>query len=202
MCATHWKIFPHHHIRYKQNNQQTNIPGLTTTTTTMSPKLKPLLLPQLVEERRKRESRLDTELDLASASFSTQNSSASELPSPVTPTFSTRGHFRYPSSTSSIDSTYHNTLCDSPSSPTFNTKSGKRSLPDVQEEPQREKEESFDMLDDRDDLYDCLCMSIDARFPFPCTNNSQAMVTAVYTATQTQSRAPSSCRPCQLLITT
>lgn len=105
---------------------------------------------------------MDAELGLASASFSTQNSSASDLPSPVTPTFSTKGHFRYPSSASSIDSTYHNALVDSPSSPTFIVKSGKRSLPDVQEEPQQEKEDDFDMIDDRDDLYSCLCMPINS----------------------------------------
>lgn len=124
----------------------------------MSPKLKPLLLPQLVEERRKRESVMESEMDLASSSFGTHNSSSSELPSPVTPTFSARGHFRYPSSTSSIDSTYHTSVMESPSSPTFVAKSGKRSLPDVQEEPQ-EREDDFDMIATRDDLYSCLCMS-------------------------------------------
>lgn len=117
----------------------------------MSPKLKPLLLPQLVEERRKRESMSDSDMDLSSASFYTQNSSASDIPSPVTPTFSTRGHLRYPSSASSIES--------SPSSPTFiGTKTSKRSLPDVQEEPQ-EREENFDMFDDENDLDYCLCKS-------------------------------------------
>ncbi|KAL2073221.1 hypothetical protein VTL71DRAFT_10545 [Oculimacula yallundae] len=123
----------------------------------MSPKLKPLLLPQLVEARRKRESMAENEIELASSSFYTQSSSASDIPSPVTPTFSTRGHMRYPSSTSSVESSYHNSTTDSPSSPTFNgTKTSKRSLPDVQEEPQ-EREEDFDMFDDEDDLYDCLC---------------------------------------------
>ena len=130
----------------------------TASSTAMSPKLKPLLLPQLVEERKQRKSQMDAEIDLASSSFSTHNSSASDLPSPVTPTFSMRGHFRYPSSTSSIDSTYHHALMEVPSSPTFNVKSGKRSLPDVQEEP-HEKEDEFEMIDHRDDLYSCLCMS-------------------------------------------
>lgn len=125
----------------------------------MSPKLKPLLLPQLVEERRKRESILDAEMDLSSSSFYSQASSASELPSPVTPTFSTRGHLRYPSSASSIESTFQNPTTDSPSSPTFaSAKTGKRSLPDVQEEPQ-ERDEDFDMFDDVNDLY-CLCKSL------------------------------------------
>lgn len=126
----------------------------------MSPKLKPLLLPQLVEERRQRESILDTEMDLSSSSFYSQTSTtSSEVPSPVTPTFSRQGHMRYSSSTSSIESTFHAALTDSPSSPTFvGSKSSKRSLPDVQEEPQ-ERDEDFDMFDDEadDDLYDCLC---------------------------------------------
>lgn len=92
-----------------------------------------------------------------SLSIYTQNSSASEVPSPVTPTFSTRSHLRYPSSASSIESSFHNSLTDSPSSPTFaGPKSGKRSLPDVQEEP-HEREEDFDMFEDANDLYDCLC---------------------------------------------
>jgi hypothetical protein len=124
----------------------------------MSPKLKPLLLPLLVEERRKRESMLDAEMDLSSSSFS-QTSSISEVPSPVTPTFSRQGHLRYPSSASSIESSFHASTTDSPQSPTFTaSKSGKRSLPDVQEEP-HEREEDFDMFDDEevDDLYNCLC---------------------------------------------
>ncbi len=127
----------------------------------MSPKLKPLLLPQLLLEEQKR--RLgqsvpepEMEFPLASSVFSTHNSSASEIPSPVTPTFSTRGHLRYPSSVSSIESSYNSPNQDSPSSPIYlGGKTGKRSLPDVQEEP-HEREEDFDMFDD-DELYDCLC---------------------------------------------
>jgi len=126
----------------------------------MSPKLKQLLLPQLVEERRKRESMLSeaSEMDLSSASFHTETSSStSDIPSPVTPNYSSRGHFRYPSSNSSVESPFLGSTVDSPSSPTFSgTKASKRSLPDVQEEPQ-EKEGDFDMFDDEDDLYDCLC---------------------------------------------
>ena len=125
----------------------------------MSPMLKPLLLPQLVEERRKRESMeqmSDSEMDLSS-SFHTQNLSASDIPSPITPTFSNRGHLRYPSSASSTESTYHSSVSDSPSSPSFvGSKTGKRSLPDVQEEP-HERDEDFDMFEDGNELYDCLC---------------------------------------------
>ena len=123
----------------------------------MSPKLKPLLLPQLVEERRKRESISDPEMDLSSSYCYSQNSSTSEIPSPVTPTFSIRGHLRYPSSASSIDSTFHSSVNDSPSSPAFaGPKSGKRSLPDVQEEP-HERDEDFDMFEEANVAYDCLC---------------------------------------------
>lgn len=51
-------------------------------------------------------------------------------------------------------------MIDSPaSSPAFVPTTGKRSLPDVQEEREepQEREEDFDMFDDSDDLYDCLC---------------------------------------------
>lgn len=103
-----------------------------------------------------RESMSESEVDLSS-SFYTQNSSASDIPSPVTPTFSTRGHLRYPSSASSVESSYHTSVVDSPSSPTFIvSKTSKRSLPDVQEEPQ-ERDEDFDMFDDAHELYECLC---------------------------------------------
>jgi hypothetical protein len=119
----------------------------------MSPKLKPLLLPQLVEERRKRESTSDSEMDLST--FHTHTSSASEATSPVTPTFSAR-HLRYPSSASSIESTFHPSAGDSPSSPSCIAKASKRSLPDVIEEIQ-ERDEDFDMLEDDGELYDCLC---------------------------------------------
>lgn len=120
----------------------------------MSPKLKPLLLPQLVEERRKRESMSDSEADLATSH--THTSSTSEAASPVTPTFSAR-HMRYPSSASSIESTYHaSVVADSPASPSFIAKASKRSLPDVIEEIQ-EKEEDFNMFEEARPLYDCLC---------------------------------------------
>ncbi|KAK6600672.1 hypothetical protein H4I95_07654 [Botrytis cinerea] len=118
-------------------------------------------LPGHIAERKARESLPELDMDL-SCSIHTQNSSASELPSPVTPTFSTRGHMRHPSSASSIESQY---LYESPSSPTFTSHiAGKRSLPDVQEEPRCERENDFVFEDDDDDdipdcdeLYNCLC---------------------------------------------
>jgi hypothetical protein len=99
---------------------------------------------------------LENEMDLLPA-FCTQNSSSSDISAPVTPTFSTR-HCRYSSSASSMDAslTIAPVLDNSPASPTFiGLKSGKRSLPDVQEEPQ-ERDEDFEMLD-ADELYDCFC---------------------------------------------
>jgi hypothetical protein len=138
----------------------------------MSPKLKPLLLPQLVEERRRKESLCDAEMDLA-ALYYTRNSSPSEVPSPITPTFSTHGHLRYPSSASSIESSYHSSLVDSPSSPTFlGSKTGKRSLPDVQEEPH--ERDDFDMFDDSSEACDGLC--IDQRCLHRDANMAQSSV--------------------------
>lgn len=114
------------------------------------------------------------------------NSSASDLTSPLTPTFSHHGgnHLRYASSTSSLDlqAAASSTCSDSPVSPAqplqtshnaSNSSTAKRLLPDVQEEPlERDGDGS---LDDRDDassamtmltddqmgsLYDCLCRSL------------------------------------------
>lgn len=122
----------------------------------MSKMLKPLILPQLVEERRQRESLAESEMELSPAYY-THNSSVTDLPSPVTPTFSTRSHLRYSSSASSMDVSLNTPSTDSPSSPTFIAlKSAKRPLPDVQEEPQ-ERDEDFEMFDTAGDLYDCLC---------------------------------------------
>lgn len=114
------------------------------------------------------------------------NSSASDLTSPLTPTFSHHGgsHLRYASSTSSLDlqAAASSTCSDSPVSPAqplqqtshnaSNTSTAKRLLPDVQEEPlERDGDGGLDTDDDRhsamtmltDDqmgsLYDCLCMS-------------------------------------------
>jgi hypothetical protein len=108
-----------------------------------------------VEERRKRESMMESEMDLSSIYY-THNSSATDL-SPSTPTFSARGHFRYSSSASSIEVSPKTPAMDSPSSPSFLVlKSPKRPLPDVQEEP-HEREEDVDMFDETAELYDCLC---------------------------------------------
>lgn len=132
--------------------------------------LKPLLLPALVEERRKRESfQKETttdatleDMEMSGSDYYNANSSVSSLQSPVTPTFSARGHTRYSSSNSSIDvSLLQTPVIDTPSSPIFNSiTGGKRALPDVQEEPQEREEreqDDVDMMHDVDDLYDCFC---------------------------------------------
>lgn len=102
----------------------------------------------------------DSEMDFATSSFYTQSSIRSEVPSPLTPTFSTNGHLRFSSSASSIDFPYSNPVAESPSSPVFAPRNSKRSLPDVEEEP-HERDEDFDMFDDSDELYDCLCKFVD-----------------------------------------
>ncbi|PQE03748.1 hypothetical protein CJF30_00006434 [Rutstroemia sp. NJR-2017a BBW] len=114
-------------------------------------------LPVRIADREARESLPELDMQLCT-SISTQNSSTSDLPSPVTPTFSTRGHLRNLSSVSSIESQYLSAFMESPSSPTFSSsKSGKRSLPDVKEElGEREEEYEDDEEEtDCDELYNC-----------------------------------------------
>ncbi|KAG5776913.1 hypothetical protein H9Q73_009416 [Fusarium xylarioides] len=134
----------------------------------MSPRLKPLLLPQLVEERRKWEvQQVSPETDLSYIYYTT-NSSSSDITSPITPTFSPgKGHFRMSSSTSSLDLPPQ--LNDTPVSPTqsVHTKPPMRSLPDVQEEPLEPEHNTTDNTEssnryslapsDQFSLYDCLC---------------------------------------------
>ena len=116
----------------------------------MSPDLRPLVLPQLVEERRRLESQ-QADGDAAQIYYTT-NSSSSDVASPVTPTFSSRGHLRHSSSVSSLELP---TFLDSPSSPSqaaHPLKACQRQLPDVEEEPG--ERDDTDILDG---LYDCLC---------------------------------------------
>lgn len=111
--------------------------------------LKPLLLPQLVEERKQKQTVLSGEMNVSQGS---DIHDASSTQSPITPTFSTRGHGRYSSSVSSVDP-LQSPLIEVPSSPAF---AGKRPLPDVQEEPVEvvEREEHFETFDD---VYDWSC---------------------------------------------
>ena len=116
--------------------------------------LRQFRLPQLVEARKKEDGETRVESPEFGASGNalhlTQSSASSDYPSPVTPTFSLRGHSRFPSSTSSLASSP--VLCDSMD--TFG--SGKRPLTDVKEEP-HERDEDFEMLDDPNDALDCFC---------------------------------------------
>ncbi|GKU18305.1 unnamed protein product [Fusarium langsethiae] len=146
----------------------------------MSPRLKPLLLPQMVEDRRKWEvQQVSPETDLSYVYYTT-NSSSSDVASPLTPTFSpAKGHFRMSSSTSSLDLPPQ--LNESPISPTqsTHTKPPMRSLPDVQEEPLEPEhnthdEDNTDRISlapsDQFSLYDCLCMS--------CSSSGQAVISS------------------------
>ncbi|KAI9872600.1 MAG: hypothetical protein M1830_001427 [Pleopsidium flavum] len=116
--------------------------------------LRQLKLPQLVEARKKED--MDTRMDSpefgvsANALHLSQSSTSSDYPSPVTPTFSLRGHSRFPSSTSSLPSSP--VMCDTVES--FG--SGKRPLTDVKEEP-HERDEDFAMLDNPNAPLDCFC---------------------------------------------
>ncbi|GJN73485.1 only prolin and serin are matching in the corresponding protein [Purpureocillium lilacinum] len=129
----------------------------------MSPRLKPLLLPQLVQERLNNHgdaaympyNGLDA-IDLSQVYYTT-NSSSSDVASPLTPTFSPRGHQRFSSSTSSLE--LPPMPQDAPSSPsTYTTKpTEKRTLPDVQEDPMERFEETLASSVDHFGLYSCLC---------------------------------------------
>lgn len=130
----------------------------------MSPKLKPLLLPQLVEERRKLELQLDNGSEQTSFYY-TYSSSSSDIasPSPVTSTFSAAGPPKFRGCSSSSE--FATSPCsESPESPTpqlHANKPNKSPLPDVQEDPLEREDEDLTALPDHSDrefgLYDCLC---------------------------------------------
>lgn len=88
-------------------------------------------------------------------SATTVSSCRSDVPSPVTPTFS-QGHSRYASSTSSLEMVYPFISDCNPSPITISHKPGKRSLPDVQEDPLEQDGEDT-MIEEKIDLYSCLC---------------------------------------------
>ena len=126
----------------------------------MSPRLRPLQLPQLVEERRKRD---DAQNEAAATDALALNraysidSSSSDVPSPVTPTFSTRGHLRCSSSSSSFELTTPATT-ESPVSPAQSVQqlSSKRVLDDVKEE-----EHELELDEDEDDNSDAFSDQFD-----------------------------------------
>lgn len=153
-----------------------------------SPRLKPLLLPQLVEERKQQQEfiypaqiqptpqlqqqqqqQTPAQLDVLPPwpyALATTNSSSSDVTSPLTPTFSNRGHARYSSSSSSLELPPLPALQDVSNSPptpmaaSIATSSASKGstlrgqLPDVEEEPT--ERESFDSAQDFS-LYSCLC---------------------------------------------
>ncbi|KAL8983219.1 MAG: hypothetical protein Q9177_005039 [Variospora cf. flavescens] len=109
----------------------------------------PLQLPKVVEARRKRESmNVDPPLMTSDAGHPlqlSQSSTSSDYPSPITPTFSARGHSRFPSSTSSLAS-----------SPPMRDSmdgfgAGKRPLTEVREEP-LERDEDYEMVNGLTDI--------------------------------------------------
>ncbi|KAK4445913.1 hypothetical protein QBC34DRAFT_154043 [Podospora aff. communis PSN243] len=139
----------------------------------MSPRLKPLILPQLVEEKRKLELQVQVQVQQTSLEsehaviYHTHNSSspdiASPSPLPLTPT-SVRNHSRYPGSASSLASVSSESLVSpvQPVHPVHPTnKTSKSQLPDVQEEPLEREEEDYTVIPDYREpgpgLYDCLC---------------------------------------------
>ncbi|KAI4267183.1 MAG: hypothetical protein L6R38_008369 [Xanthoria sp. 2 TBL-2021] len=105
--------------------------------------LRKLHLPQLVEARMREERsvKIDTSASATTAHPMqlSQSSISSDYPSPTTPTFSARGHSRFPSSTSSLASSP--ALRDSMDA--FGV--GKRPLTEVREEPQ-EPDEDYQMI--------------------------------------------------------
>ncbi|KAG6081093.1 hypothetical protein E4U15_003057 [Claviceps sp. LM218 group G6] len=137
----------------------------------MSPQLKPLLLPQLVQQRQTAAapSSLTTtnlnQMDLQS-DYRTVNWSSSDMASPaVTPIFSPRSRPRFLSSASSLDLPMQ-AKPESPSPPSLasSTLSSVRYLEDVEEEPmQRSRDEADGFSTDSDShsenfgLYSCLC---------------------------------------------
>ncbi|KAI1281599.1 hypothetical protein F5Y07DRAFT_264915 [Xylaria sp. FL0933] len=155
----------------------------------MSPGLRPLRLPILVERRRKQEEAaaigvatacepIDEDLSFYHQSWQHQqtrqnplvatDSASSGMASPVTPTFSARGHLRYSSSMSSFDLALPASCEDLPSSPIQSLQTpNKRTLDDVEEEEPfeydrfnhyvRDAHVAYDDISEHVDLYDCLC---------------------------------------------
>ncbi|KAI9831428.1 MAG: hypothetical protein M1819_005027 [Sarea resinae] len=113
--------------------------------------LRPLLLPRLVEEKRA-VNITETEIESPEriSAYTRTSSQSSEFSSPITPTFSSRGHQRYSSSNSSLTSSP--VLFDYGDA--FG--SSKMPLPDVQEEP-HEREDDLDPFDAFRGLYGCNC---------------------------------------------
>ncbi|KAK3306218.1 uncharacterized protein B0T15DRAFT_398164 [Chaetomium strumarium] len=136
----------------------------------MSSGLKPLLLPQLVEERKKLELHQDS-LGESTSLYYNYNSSSSDLtsPSPITSTFSRTNHLRSSGSSSSLE------FADSPASPAQSlhaSRPSKSQLPDVQEEEREEEEPTTPPRHDNDHELGfqdyCLC-------DVPCSHHTDAV---------------------------
>lgn len=145
--------------------------------------LRPLQLPLMVEQWRKQEEEAaatasiigsETTDDDAVSTYHhiqqnllTTEPAPSELVSPVTPTFSARGHLRYSSSMSSFELSTPASCEDLPSSPTQALQTPcKRILDDVEEEEPFEYDRfnnlciedlTYDDVSEHLDLYGCLC---------------------------------------------
>ncbi|KAI1506691.1 hypothetical protein F5X99DRAFT_404048 [Biscogniauxia marginata] len=131
----------------------------------MSPTLRPLQLPLLVERGLQEAVQSETvEGEVSHSGLFMADSSSSDTTSPVTPTFSPH-HLRCSSSMSSFELGTPVTA-DSPSSPTQAAQTAsKRILDDVEEEPfeyeiledDDGEDDDSDCVSDHLDLYDCLC---------------------------------------------
>jgi hypothetical protein len=107
--------------------------------------MKPFILPQLVAARKSSRSSFET-YDLSSS----VHSLASECSTPPTPCFPSRGHFRYPSSTSSLSSS-------PPAHDSLEIPNASAKLPKLTEEPVEREEEYATTMPHR-----CSCKSRNA----------------------------------------
>ena len=122
--------------------------------------MRPLIFPNLVASRRPSKICTDMPADPVASVYSCTDSGfysvSSDCSTPLTPTFSSRGHKRYPSSNSSLSSS-------PPTHDFIEIPNGSGKLPKLTEEP-IEPETEFVMLD-AESLSPCLCMSLST----PCT---------------------------------
>jgi hypothetical protein len=136
--------------------------------------LKPLILPKLVAARKSSQSSLNMSAEPTASIYSNADSgfySASECSTPPTPSMHARGHFRFPSSTSSLSSSppTHDAI-EPPNS------SGK--LPKLTEEP---VEREFDY--GNDESYRCSCTPLPITLVvFAHTNIRQVMSSPLATS--------------------
>lgn len=113
--------------------------------------MRPVIVPKLVAARKPFKISTDMPADQTSTVYDCCDSgfySVSECSTPPTPTFSSRGHIRYPSSNSSLSSS-------PPTHDHVEGPNGSGKLPKLAEEP-IEREDDFVMLD-AESLSPCLC---------------------------------------------